>query len=664
MSDPAYPHLFSPLKLSGFELKNRIVHASMSTHYVTAGEVNPRQITYHVSRARGGAAMLITEPLAMLDRQTSPLKVQVRRDANRANLARWAAAVTHEGSLLLGQIQDPGRGRHQPGRSHEAVGASALPDDLSWTVPHVLSTDEVQEMIGQFAESARILRDAGFSGVEISAGHGHLFHQFLATRSNQRADRYGGELRNRARILLELVDALRAQCGRSFIVGVKLPGEDGLPGGVGLAESAQLTRLLGEGGDVSYITYCWGSHSGTLDWHLPDLNGPRAPYAAKIAELGKHAPGVAIGVLGLITDPNEGERYLREGSAQLVMLGRPLVTDPAWGNKAREGREAQIRYCVSCNTCWGSIINHSAIACDNNPRVGTADEADWQPRPASRPGRVVVVGAGIAGMEAAWIAAARGHNVRVFSASTEAGGKTRLHSSLPGGESLSSIYDYQRLSAVRYGAQCEWGVRATARDVLAARPDVVVLACGSTPAWPQFLPDEYRDEGIFLDLRETVAQFSARRSAATTRQPGTAVIYDRDHGAFVYSAAQLLAARFTRVIIITPRSGLAEEEPLVNRLGIVRRIYSAGIEVMAHCEPVLGDEFADGVLVAKQNFSGREVRIDNVVLLTYATPRIPNDELAKPVRDAGIEVHLIGDCYAPRSVLAATSDGHRVGNLI
>jgi 2,4-dienoyl-CoA reductase-like NADH-dependent reductase (Old Yellow Enzyme family) len=179
----AYPHLFSPYRLGPVTLKNRIVHASMSTRYVTGGRVSDRLILYHATRARGGAAMTVTEPLNLLKRQTNAQKVTVRAPENAEGLRRWAAEVRAAGSHLIGQIQDPGRGRHQPGRIHDAIGASALPDDLSWTVPHALTTDEVVQMIEEFAEAAYLLQQAGFSGVEISAGHGHLFHQFMAARS-------------------------------------------------------------------------------------------------------------------------------------------------------------------------------------------------------------------------------------------------------------------------------------------------------------------------------------------------------------------------------------------------------------------------------------------------------------------------------------------------
>lgn len=655
----AYPHLFSPLRLAGVVLANRIVHASMSTRFVVGGRVTERLIHYHESRARGGTALIVTEPLNLLARQRNPQKVHVCA-ANAAGLERWAAAVTRHGAHLLGQVQDPGRGRHQPGRNHDAIGPSPLPDDLSWTVPHALTTGEVQSMIEELARTTRLLRAAGFAGVEISAGHGHLFHQFLAAGSNRRTDRYGGDLPGRARLLTELIGALRTECGRDFVIGVKLPGEDGMPEGIDLAEAAAITRLVHATGAVDYLTWCWGAHSDTLDWHLPDMHGPRAPYVQKIAALGREAPGVAIGALGLITDPNEGERLVREGLAHLVMLGRPLVTDPAWPAKAREGREAQIRYCVSCNSCWGAINAGLTLACDNNPRVGAPDEADWQPARAARRRRIVIVGAGPAGMEAAWVAAARGHAVTVFGASGETGGKARLHAQLPGGESLSSVYDYQRLCADRHGVCFELGLEAGLEEILALEPDAVVLASGSTPSWPSCLPHEYRGEGIFPDVREAVRGLLGHRA----REPATAVLYDRDHTAFTYAAAELLERRFERVVLVTPRAGIAADEPLVNRQGIYRRLYGKGIEVHTLCEPQPDEALVDGVLTVRHTLTGREMQIRGVALLTYATARVPNDALAAPLRAAGIELHLVGDCYAPRSLLVATGEGHRVGNSL
>src|SRR4051794_19343192 len=216
-----YPSLLAPFELAGRGIRNRVLHASMTTLKGANARVTDALIRYHANRALGGAGMIVTEPLSMAPHQTLPNKVRVWNDDNVDGLKRWADAVESHDCRLLGQVQDPGRGRHAPGKNPAAVGASSLPDDISWTVPHVLSVDEIRRMLDEFADSARRLQRCGFSGVEISAGHGHLFHQFLSPWSNTRDDEYGGSVEGRARLLTDVIGALRAACGRGFIVGVK-----------------------------------------------------------------------------------------------------------------------------------------------------------------------------------------------------------------------------------------------------------------------------------------------------------------------------------------------------------------------------------------------------------------------------------------------------------
>ena len=654
----AYPHLFSPVRVGTRELRNRIVHASTSTHYAEGGRISEKLIAYYANRARGGASLLVSEPMAMLHWQKLPTRPHILSGINRDMLPRWAEAVEREGGVMLGQVQDNGRGFRAGFRNFEARGASALPDDLSWTVPQALDTGEVHRMIDEFVVSCASLAKAGFGGVEISAGHGHLFHQFLSTRSNRREDEFGGDLEGRTRLLVLLTRAIRETCGRDFLIGAKLPAEDGAEGGIDLDQAAKITSILQRDGAMDYLTYCWGSHSETLHSHLPDNHGPRTPYVETISRLGRSAAaGTPLGALGLITDPNEGERIVRDGLADLVMLARPLVADPAWGVKAQAGREAEIRYCVSCNTCWHMITTGRGLLCDNNPRVGAADEADWRPAPAERRKRVVVVGAGVAGMEAAWVAAARGHEVHLFGASEEPGGKTRLHAGLPGGEGLSSIYDYQLLAAQRHGAILRLGEWADAAAVAALDPDSIVIATGSTPSWPHFLPSEWREEGLVPDLREAVRMFEGRHAS----NAGTAAIWDEDHGAFTYDAAEYLLARFERVAILTSRERLASDESIVTRQGVYKRLFAKDALILANVRPVSAEGLENGELAYENVYNGRVDVLRDVSLFTYATARAPDVSLAQELKTMGYEPLLVGDCRAPRSVLSATSEGHRAG---
>ncbi|MEO8856999.1 MAG: FAD-dependent oxidoreductase, partial [Burkholderiaceae bacterium] len=501
---PAYPHLFAPLRLAGKRLRNRIVHASISLHFGADQGVPQRLLDYHTARARGGAAMIVTEPLGVAPNQGAH-RIAAWNDSMRDGLARWADAVEQHDCRLIGQVQDPGRGRHVPGRVFSAIGPSALPDDLSWSVPHAMSVGEIEAFIDSAAHASQRMQRAGFSGVEISAGHGHLFHQFLSPWSNHRDDAYGGDLAGRSKLLVDLARAIRNLCGGGFILGVKLPGDDGVEGGIGPEAAACIASHLCAQVDVDFLSYAQGSHHRTLEMHLPDGSYPRLSYLALTRQLRRATPGVPVMALGRITDPAEAEGILAAGDLDLIGLGRALITDARWPAKARAGKARDIRYCVSCNTCWKVIVANMPVACDNNPRVGQPGEADPLP-PAAKPRRVVVVGAGVAGLEAAMVAARRGHAVTLLGASAQVGGKARLHAALPIAESISSIYDYQFVEAQRAGVRFELGRGADLRDVLALQPDAVVLATGATMIWPGCLPTSLQAEGLVPDLRQAMAQ--------------------------------------------------------------------------------------------------------------------------------------------------------------
>ncbi|MFC0220252.1 FAD-dependent oxidoreductase [Pseudochelatococcus lubricantis] len=655
----AYPALFSPIKLAEHSVRNRIFHTSINTHFSDTPATHDRQINYLRNRALGGCGAIVSEPLAFGPHQPAT-RLRIYDDVMQDYGKRWAEAVETHGCRLIGQIQDAGRGRHRAGRNYNAIGPAFLPDDISYTVPRAMSHDDIRRFIDQAAEGTRRLMRWGFSGVEISAGHGHIFHQFMSPQSNNRDDDYGGSHENRLRFVRELCEALRDALGSGNILGIKLPGDDGVPGGITPELAMDIARDLSAAVQLDYIAYAQGAHHRTLEMHIPNDFYPRVPYRSLVQRLAGATPDVPVMAIGRITDPAEAEGLLQAGGIDLIGLGRPLITDPGWPMKARSGRARDIRYCLNHNTCWEIAVERHVFVCDNNPRLGCADEVDFRPQPVAEDKRrkVVIVGAGVAGLEAAWVAAARGHDVSVIGMSSEVGGKARLAAMMPRSESLSSVYDYQVVECERFGVHFELGRVADEKMVLDHHPDTVLLATGSTMIWPQCLPAELEAEGYVSDLRTAMAEIVDLKQ----RQPGKAVILDMDQTDTVYACAERLNEVFEEVIILTPREKIGEDCAMTTRQTVLRRFHELGIRFHCLVEPLWNDRFVDeGVLEYASVFGGRAGEIADVAFFAYATPRRPNLDLAEPLKRKGVDVRLIGDSNVARQLAYATADGHKAG---
>ena len=641
--------LFTPFQLGRKRLKNRIVFPAVLSIYAQQNRVTDRLIDYYAARAIGGAAMLITEGLAIHPSSVpQPGIATIFDPANFEGFQRLAYAVERHDCRLVGQLWHVGR-QALWNPVDAPVGVSSLPDAYSWSVPHVMSAEEIRGIVTAYVDAARTLQRAGFSGVELHGGHGYLITQFLSPWSNVRDDEYGGDLQRRTRFVREIVEGIRAECGDDFIVGLKMSGDEGVKGGIDGDEAGRIAARLALAGGLDYLGFAQGNFSPSLEDHTPDMNYPAGPFLSLQKHLRAHAKPVAVLAFGRILDANHAEKVLADGVGDLIAMGRALVADAALPRKAAAGQIDQTRPCIFCNVCWAEIHAGKPIACIHNPQLGTPDEATWAPAPAKSRRKVVIAGAGVAGLEAAWVAASRGHDVTLLG-SRVAGGKARLESLLPGRVEVAKVFDFQLARARAAGVRLEFGVLATPEAIAAFTPDVVVLATGSKMRAPALAADS--DAGV--DARDLVAGFGVERS----KRAGTAVLFDQDHGAGVYALADLLAATYEHLVLITPRTQIGRAIAYVNLLGVYRRLYKSHAEIIGASLPT---RFADGKLTYANAFTGEAHVVEDVALFTYATPRIASDGLAAPLRAIGIDVRLIGDAFAPRAMLAAVHEGNRLG---
>ena len=483
VSDP----LLLPYRLSHLELANRIISTSHEPAYSENGLPGERYLLYHLEKARGGVAMTMIGGSAVVDRDSPPAfgNLELYRDEIVPPLARLAEAVHEHGCAVMCQITHLGRRTaNDAGDWLPVVFPSPLREPAHRAFPKVIEDHDIERIVRAYAAGAERCRAAGLDGVELEA-YGHLLDAFLSPAWNRREDEWGGSLENRLRFPLRVIEAVREAVGSGFLVGIRLVVDERLPGGLDRRQGIEIARRLWATGKLDFINVIRGHiHTDAgLAEVIPNMGTPAAPHLAFVGEV-KRALGPEVPILhaGRINDVATARHAVRAGLVDLVGMTRAHMADPHIVRKIRAGEEARIRPCVGAGYCIDRIYEGRDALCIHNAATGREARLPHIVPKSPRPGRrVLVIGAGPAGLEAARVSAERGHQVTLWEAASEPGGQIRLAIALERRIELMGIIDWRLLECERLGVRFEFERLAEAEEVLAFAPDVVIVATGGLP---------------------------------------------------------------------------------------------------------------------------------------------------------------------------------------
>jgi 2,4-dienoyl-CoA reductase-like NADH-dependent reductase (Old Yellow Enzyme family)/thioredoxin reductase len=631
--------LFTPLRIGPLQLKNRIAMAPMATHYADeTGAVTERLKNYYLERARGGAGLIILESGYIHPLGRGGMKrMGLHEDRLIPGLRGLVDAVHAEGVKISSLLHHAGRQINvENTHGQYPVSASSLPSGMEAVVPRTLKVQEIEELVEAFGQAARRSLAAGFDAIVIHAAHGYLIHQFLSPLSNIRRDRYGRTFSRRLRFLQEIVLRCQESVGKDYPLMVRISASEFIPGGITLKDGQKIARRLEEW-RVKAIHVSGGTHD-TVEMEIPPMAIPRG-CLVHLAEGIKKAVRIPVGAVGKIVEPKMAEEILRQGKADLIALGRALLADPEFPQKAREGRFEDIRPCIGClQGCRDHLYQGLPITCLVNPQAGI--EAESKITPAERRKKIFIVGGGPGGMEAARVAALRGHEVTLAEKDDHMGGQFYL-ASLPGGKREIRVYlDYLSAQLKKLGVKIQLNQEVSPEELKVMKADAVILAVGGIPLLPA-IPGIERENVII-----------AWQALSHPEKVGRKVVIIGG-GSVGAETAKFLLDQEKDVTLVEMLTEIAGDAEKVNRKVLLRSVGEKGakIRVSTQATAIL----AEGVEV---EFDGNKETLptDTVVL---ATGIRPNNELEAALRALPAELHKVGDCVKPRKAIDAIHEGFK-----
>jgi 2,4-dienoyl-CoA reductase-like NADH-dependent reductase (Old Yellow Enzyme family) len=620
-----------------------------------------RYAGYLGARAQGGAGVIFTG--AMVVHPSSHNQWINAWEPETAGFYRaWSDAVHQHGSILIPQLHHMGL-QGMPAQTFAMMSKVVSPSGLSspmWGhTGHELRTDEITEIVDSFARSAEIAREGGMDGVEIHAAHGYLLFSFLSPLTNRRTDQYGGSPENRARIVVEVIRAVRRRVGDDYTVGLKY-GFDEMVGRYGITpeDAKETLRVIHAEASIDYVSLS-GSGYHSLEHLVPaaesDLSGHMAEYGPLVREV----VGDAVPVMATcgVRTVDQAAQIVASGKVDMVGMVRPQIADPDLVVKAQSGRAAEIRPCVGANQgCWRRMGRGGQITCTVNPEAGR--EAEWKDMfaPARTPGRVLVIGGGPAGLKAAESAARRGHEVVLVEREHELGGQLRAAGQLPGRAAWLRLVEHLSGSLQRLGVEVRLGTEATVALAREIGADAIVVATGShylTDGFSILRPDRTTIPGI-----HTTRVLSPQAAISDPEMCGRKTLIVDDHGTHLaLGLAELLAAGGREVELVTVHPQIGHDTTIRSTVDFPT-MYPRLIKAGVRCSPETTVERIDGRTVELAHTYGSWTRVsEDVDAIVLCQTRRADDAMHAELLAADLPVELIGDAYAPRDVDEAVYEG-------
>jgi len=627
--------LFEPITIGPYTLKNRIVKAPTAGNLAfVSGEPSPEQLHFYEETARGGVAMVVTELVSVDSRHLRAQRnLRIDNEIFIPGLHQLVELIHLNGSLVSMQLDHAG-----PASAYDPVAPSDVPirDRGKLLKPRPMTTEEIEETRDTFIEAAVRAKHAGADMVELHGGRIYLLHQFVSPTTNKRTDRWGGTFENRIRLPLEIIQGIREKCGPNFPIGYNMVADEFLPDGINLEHTIAFAKRLEEEG----VAYLCPRVRPAVRYVARSPKGITLRYTAAI----KKVVSIPIFANEQIHEPEFMEEILEKGLADIICLGRPLLSDPELPKKAWEGRLDDIRMCIKCCHCFECVnVTFEKLSCTQNPALGRGKE--WTIQPTASPKKVLVVGGGAAGLEAARIAALRGHNVTLMEQAAQLGGQALIAALPVGKQHLKSyIVDWRERQCEKAGVDIQLKKEVTPEVIDEINPDVVIVATGATPLVPSI-------HGI--TKAHVVTAWDVLKGARVGKRVVVA-----GGGQVGVETADFIAEKGSTesVTIVEMLPEIAIDMDVYNRAYIMQKLSEYNVKVLTNMK---AEKITDeGLVTIDKERKRHTIEADTVVLALGA---VPNRNLVEALKGKVPELYAIGDCVKPRKLIDVIREGAYMG---